>query len=307
MPPIAHSRSSGSCRWAFTLNNYTEDEEQDIVTLFESDPRVKYGVVGRELAPDTGTPHLQGFFISYSPVRLTVAKKWISDRAHLEKARQSSAVNRTYCQKDGDFNEFGEFPDEQGKRSDIEAFKEWCTSLDHAPSQREIANEYPSLYLRYPRLTELCGHLRPIPQLLRGDSPLREWQQRLEQELSLDPDDRSINFYIDEEGGKGKSYFVRYYVSKNASKTQFLSVGKRDDLAYAVDETKTVFLFDLPRGAMEHFQYSVLEKLKDQLVFSAKYASKVKVLENPVHVVVFCNEPPDMTAMTFDRYKINNI
>ena len=50
---------------------------------------------------------------------------------------------------------------------------------------------------------------------------------------------------------------------------------------------------------------SVLEKVKDQLVFSSKYASRVKVLPHPVHVVVFSNEQPDMAVTTEDRYNVH--
>jgi hypothetical protein len=302
MPSLIHSRSSGACRWAFTLNNPTEDECADLAfTLVQ--PRIKYAIVGRETG-ESGTPHLQGFFITFTPLRETVARKIPGLRAHTEKAKASSAANRTYCAKDGDFDEYGTIPSEQGKRTDIDGFREWVVALDHAPSQREIAEEFPALFLRYPRLTELAGHLRPLPDLNRGACVPREWQLELESSLSVLADDRTVLFYVDPDGGKGKSWFVRYYVSKFPATTQFLSVGKRDDLAYAIDETKTVFLFDLPRLAMEHFQYSVLEKLKDQLVFSSKYASRVKILPAPVHVVVFTNEEPDRAAMTEDRYRV---
>jgi hypothetical protein len=53
---------------------------------------------------------------------------------------------------------------------------------------------------------------------------------------------------------------------------------------------------------MEYMQYGVLEQLKDQLIFSPKYESVCKVLPQPVHVIVFCNEMPDITKMTEDRY-----
>lgn len=69
---------------------------------------------------------------------------------------------------------------------------------------------------------------------------------------------------------------------------------------------------------MEFFQYSVLEKLKDQLIFSSKYYSRVKVLLHPV--LVFCNEMPDETKMkefdndmpdetkmTKDRYNVTQM
>lgn len=86
-----------------------------------------------------------------------------------------------------------------------------------------------------------------------------------------------------------------------------MSVGKRDDMAHAIDETKRVFIIDVPRGSMEYLQYSVLEMLKDKVVFSPKYESRTKIIPHNVHVVVMCNEQPDMNKLTRDRYNIIEI
>ena len=96
-------------------------------------------------------------------------------------------------------------------------------------------------------------------------------------------------------------------VSKYPNDTQVLSIGKRDDVAHALDQTKKIFLFNVPRGGMEFFQYTTVEQLKDRMVFSPKYDSKTKIWREKVHVVVFCNEEPDMAKMTADRYIIMNI
>lgn len=44
-------------RICFTLNNYTEEDERRIQ---ESSEIYRYAIYGRELAPTSGTPHLQG-------------------------------------------------------------------------------------------------------------------------------------------------------------------------------------------------------------------------------------------------------
>jgi hypothetical protein len=58
---------------------------------------------------------------------------------------------------------------------------------------------------------------------------------------------------------------------------------------------------------MEHFQCSVLEMLKDKIVFAPKYHSQTKCLLYNVHVVVLCNEAPNMAAMSDDRYAVTTI
>ena len=78
-------------------------------------------------------------------------------------------------------------------------------------------------------------------------------------------------------------------------------------MAYAVDPDKRVFFINVPRLGMEFLQYSILEQLKDRMVFSTKYTSEMKVLRTNVHVVVFCNEMPDMDKMSADRPIIRGI
>ncbi|UOF80447.1 rep protein [Naiadivirus vacaense] len=296
---------SKSRRFCFTLNNPTDDECQALVDFLDGD-RCVYGVFGRETGAE-GTPHLQGFLILPTPQRFSFLHRAISPRLHLETTRGTSQQASDYCKKDGDYEEFGVFPASQGKRTDIEAFTTWVKEQSTSPSEREVARQFPSLYLRYrSSLLDLVEHLRPEPEFGSGGS-LREWQRLLVDRLEEAPDDRSVMFYVDESGGMGKSYFVRYCFTKFAGQVQALSVGKRDDLTFAVDTTKSIFIFDIPRLHMEYLQYSVLEKLKDQILFSAKYASRTKFLPNPVHVVVFCNEFPNMEALTEDRFDITTL
>lgn len=293
-----------SRRFVFTINNPTQDEENNVATFLDSD-RTVYGVYGRETGAQ-GTPHLQGFCILASPQRFSFLHTNLCPRAHLEVAVAKSHQAAAYCKKEGDFEEFGELPNNQGKRSDIDTFKEWVTELSVRPSEREVARAFPALYLRYrTNLMQLVGHLSKPPDFGLGE--LRGWQRELDELLEDEPDDRSVNFYVDTEGAKGKTWMVRYLLTKYPDGVQALSIGKRDDLAHCIDPTKNIFLFDIPRGSMEHLQYSVLEKLKDQLIFSGKYESTIKVLANPVHVVVFCNEEPDLLKLTADRYVVKNI
>lgn len=104
-------------RFCFTLNNYTDD---DITKLLQN-TYVHYICFGKEIAPTTGTPHLQG----YIEVKQTTFKNWKSQfpTMHIEKARGSLEANKTYCSKDGSFTEHGT-PRQQGKRTDIELARE---------------------------------------------------------------------------------------------------------------------------------------------------------------------------------------
>jgi len=293
--------------WCFTLNNYDDVDQQRLRNL-GGDAGVSYLVFGRELAPTTGTPHLQGFVTFKNAKVLAIVKRLVSDRAHYDKSYGTPDSAAIYCKKGGDYEEFGTAPVGTGKRTDLLDFIEWLQSLRTRPSLREIIVAFPSLYNRSgPRLWDFVDVHVPRPILAPADSTLRPWQQDLVSDLSDgDADDRTITFVVDPVGNTGKSFFCRYMMTTRDD-VQILRVGKRDDLAHAIDQNKHIFLIDVPRSQMEFLQYSILEMLKDRTVFSPKYHSGTKVLSTTPYVVVFCNEAPDMNKLSEDRYDIKYI
>lgn len=96
---------SGAKNWCFTLNNYTENDENLLELLFQNG-HVNYIVFGREIGEE-GTPHLQGFVQFKKKLRLRQAKSFISPRCHLEPMAGTATQASMYCKKDGDFQEFG--------------------------------------------------------------------------------------------------------------------------------------------------------------------------------------------------------
>lgn len=296
-----------STRWCFTINNPTDADRDAVAQLGNNRVRCKYLVVGREQG-ELGTPHLQGFCVLTSGATRTRISSWLP-RGHFEQTRGSSVQAGTYCKKDGDFDEYGTCPLQSGAGTVLDALYEWGDAYiaehGHAPSSPEIAKEHPTAYLRYPRCVKLFQNRAPPPAIREGDT--RDWQTELEEALENEADDRSVLFMVDDEGGKGKTWFQQYYLTKYPNKTQILSVGKRDDLAHYIQEDKTHFMFNIPRGGMEFMQYTILEQLKDRMIFSPKYQSTTKVLRKAPHVVVFCNEEPDYSKMTEDRYVVKNI
>lgn len=103
--PGSKIRSRG---WVFTINNYTEDDEAFCGELFWVN-KAKYIVVGKEVAPTTLTPHLQGYVYFNNAVRFSTLKEW-HPTACWFKARGNADQNHKYCTKAGDYLELGEKP-----------------------------------------------------------------------------------------------------------------------------------------------------------------------------------------------------
>lgn len=294
-------------RWCFTLNNPTDQEEDHISHWL--DEHAQFGVFGREVGAG-GTPHLQGFVILKQAQRLSYLRRHVSARAHYERARGTSQQARDYCRKDGNFSEFGEFPERHGKRTDLDELVKWSDDFTVAngrpPTSPDIAKHQPHAYLKYPRFKALAAYRGARRQLEFGQ-PNAEWQRELVAALNAEPDDRTVTFVYDSDGGKGKTWMCRYLLTCWPDKVQVLGIGKRNDIAHMIDETKTVYLFNVARNQMQFLQYSILENLKDRIVTSPKYNGSTKVWNTNVHVVVFGNEYPNMDEMTADRYNVITI
>lgn len=280
-------------QFVFTHNNYTAVQLQYYRDLFSRQGNgITYAVFGQEVAPTTGTRHLQGYVVFNDRKRIGAVRSLFTG-AHVEVARGTPTQAAEYAKKDGDYAEFGSFDSIpfQGKRSDIDQFKSWLNDQSTYPTDAHIAANFPSLYVRCPRILDLRNLVFPPPKLETGLlNP--GWQTTLSDHLEAEcHDDRKIIFVVDTVGGEGKTWFCRKYMTDHDD-VQVLSIGKRDDLAHAVDITKRVFLFNIPRGQLQYMQFGVLESIKDRIVFSPKYKSTTKMLLHKPHVVVFTNEDP---------------
>lgn len=241
MPPIAKN-------WLFTLNNYDEDDIQKLRDLYPED--VGYLVFGRETAPSTGTPHLQGYLQCNRRKTLNSVKKWLPT-AHLEVARGSAQENRAYCTKDGEFEEFGENKT-QGQRDDIRSFmaavEQGNTSL------KRLRTDFPEIVAKYPRFcSDYVNDNRQIPEL--ENHPLRDWQAALNARLACDPSDREIDFVVDETGNSGKTWFAKHYCRLHDN-AQYMEMAKKADMAHALNPDIRVMAAAIKRRfIMNHKQF----------------------------------------------------
>lgn len=154
---------SRACLW--TLNNYSSD---DISTLRNVSAKCRYLIWGYEVAPTTGTPHLQGYVVWKNPQSLDAWADSCSKHMYVQKPNGTHTQNRDYCKKPDTkdpahaakpFEEYGELP-EQGKRTDWEAV---LTDLKQGKAVGDVLEENPHL-LPYQRAIREAKNLllKPI-------------------------------------------------------------------------------------------------------------------------------------------------
>lgn len=129
--------------WCFTLNNYTEDEYNEVKTW-----NCQYLVVGREVG-DQGTKHLQGYVQLIKKMRLTGVRK-LSVRAHWEVSKGTPEQASEYCKKDKDFFEKGTMV-KQGTPRNLD---EMLRDVIEKKCPEEMYDQYGLVYINYKRKLE---------------------------------------------------------------------------------------------------------------------------------------------------------
>lgn len=159
-----------SRRWCFTLNNYTVGEIERIEALLPDTCR--YLLYGKEVAPDTGTPHLQGCLSLVNTKTLSALKKCMGTaRIHLEIMRGSWKVNFVYCTKSGDFVERGVIPMDPSEKGLMEK-ERWRNAVDLAKEGKMevLSEEHPQIFLcQYSSLKKIARDFSTSPAPLSSE------------------------------------------------------------------------------------------------------------------------------------------
>lgn len=290
--------------WCFTLNNYTDIDYSRLCDAVDDYEDCDYIVFGKEVG-ESGTPHLQGF-VSFSRRKLLGAVISVLGQCHLEFARDVPRAIE-YCKKDGDFVEFGEPP--KGRKpvneSMAEIFEAFKTDVKAGVlTFEQLFDKHTIAFVRGDNYCRTYYNTHsPAPSV--DGHPLRRWQQQLYDRLQLPAHKRQVTFVVDPVGNSGKSWFARYYLDLHPSSTIILKPMRTADMNFLLRRDMRVLFLDAPRAKQgEYIQYDFLENVKDGVVLSGKYTPEVKRMKHVVHVVVFMNERPDMSALSRDRYDI---
>lgn len=297
-------------RFRAVLNNYHVSDDEMLKRLWEEGKHFKFMVWGYEVGKE-GTKHFQSYFVLKKKKSLQQMKTILGNRWHFNNCDCGHLENYNYCIKDDIWMEKGELPKDvgQGKRTDIEKFKEWL--MEDYRTDKEICKSiYFSLWLRYPRATEAARILAPSIKFHEGDENVTwyPWQLSIVESIEKEEyNQRSVEFWIDEIGGKGKTFLATHLQDKYPERVQLLSSGAAKDIAYMLDENAEIFIFNIPKHQMEFVSYTIFEGIKDKFLTSGKYLSCMKKFRKNTRVLVFGNEFPNMDKLSFDRYKVTTL
>lgn len=301
------------CTVFFPPGDLSEDEQafywlENLDDVFEN-PLYKFACINVEKCPTTQRTHWQAYIELHRPARFTQLQRThpVFATAHYQQRMGTQAEAISYCSKietrhpdASQHYEWGTKAVGQGHRSDLDDL----TALVVAgKSTTEIAQEMPGMYIRYHMgIHALAAALEAGNQQPDDDFIPRPWQKTVIDTLTQQPDDRTIYWVTDEQGGQGKTRLATHLIrSHNAIELS----GKMADMTYAYSQHKQpIVIFDISRAAadMTNHIYSMAEKLKCGRLMNTKYQSKMVTFTAP-HVIIFSNSTWDRTKFSHDRVK----
>ena len=149
-----------------------------------------------------------------------------------------------------------------------------------------------------------------IPRPIEVIRELRGWQSAIENIVLKTPDDRTVYWFWESQGGIGKSALVRYLCVKHNA---MICAGSAKDMKYMIVQevenngaAPDIVLFDIPRSKLGFLSYTGLEEIKNGCFASTKYESGMCITPHP-HVICFANAPPEDGKLSNDRMYVREI
>jgi len=145
-----------------------------------------------------------------------------------------------------------------------------------------------------------------IPKPVKTITELYEWQNIFKNfYTNNEPDGRTINWYYDKDGGMGKSAFCKYMAIKHNALV--IQGGKSADILNIIFNTDmdlhSIVIIDVPRCNKANVSYNAIECILNGMITNTKFETGVKYFNAP-HVIVFSNFIPDVSKLSYDRWKL---
>jgi len=332
--------SATAKRFVFTLPNYTE---ADILHL-QNLPKdvLRFLICAKEVCPHTQTPHLQGYLelfkdSGFAGIHKLIHHDWNPEtgrfvdfncRFWVQAARHKRETNLIYCckgeQSHAEYDLQGTAGPHYGlnadsfticndKKKGIDKHEKALADLQAAPADLPtfIAKNPEIAFKSYSNIEKIAASMQAqeIKNNLIAefsDIVLRDWQAGLVAEVSqplktLDPKNRLIIWYYDRIGASGKTIIANYLACVHGA--ALYSGASNADILHAY-KGENIALFDFTRTKEGYVNYSIIEQIKSNVLFSPKYESKTKYRPGGVYVVCFANFLPDRSKLSADRWDI---
>lgn len=130
--------------WAITVNNYTPEDFDMIRDLYHK-KKASYLVIGQEIAPTTGTPHLQGYVYFPNAKSFDAVLKMCPRGTHLGARYSTPQKASEYCKKIPGYEEYGTLPQRQGQRNDLAEVRDMVTEGATMEQIIDVASNYQTL------------------------------------------------------------------------------------------------------------------------------------------------------------------
>lgn len=139
---------------------------------------------------------------------------------------------------------------------------------------------------------------------------LYDWEKAIVEDiLEKEPDDRSIWWFWEPNGTKGKTTFQKWIVT-HYEKVLAIS-GCAKDMKNAIITMKKeqgflpeTVIMNIPKNRdMYKISYDGIEEIKDMMFYSGKYEGGMVVGKCP-RFIVFANNPPIFEKMSADRWRV---
>lgn len=200
-----------------------------------------------------------------------------------------------------------------------------CFSFKNARYFDSLKKTWPKIHLEKSRSWDACVDYctkaetrtgRSVNNCVRKvkdpleDKELRPIQVELIEILKPEPDDRTIHWVFDKEGGAGKTTLAKHLCLKYPNEVLYLT-GKAADMKYGVTKhleknDLKIVLIDLTRSIENFVSYEGIEAIKNGIFYNTKYESGMVVFNCP-HVVIFANFEPELGKLSADRWNIIEI
>jgi len=194
----------------------------------------------------------------------------------------------------------------------LSTIKAWNPRL-HLEAARSVVNSVGYCSDPAKRHGQVWTHGYSIPTVpkdyILDEADLYQWQRELLAELKEQPDDRTILWYTDMDGGSGKTAMARYLLETFKTRALYLCGGATKDILHQVIKAKEdplLLVFNLARSQEGKVAYQAIETCKDGLVQSGKYEGGMRMFRPP-HVLVLANWFPDIAALSADRWVIREL